>query len=165
MQKIIFIIEKIQKHLKCPALQFPLISRPMLPRRRSPFRNHFFKTGTYSEDEGDGMERLVSGTIGQAVQKVDRFVTAEVTNFLFLNKTKEADEKEVNGRGECRVQVLFFFHSGKNVISRIWLFDAQSILVFNPCVKAEAMIKVTRSLLISPKTQQYLCCVLTAHFV
>ena len=46
-------------------------------------RDHFFNPEKYLEDGGRGMEKLIAGLINQPAQTLDRFVTREVTDFLY----------------------------------------------------------------------------------
>ena len=46
-------------------------------------RDHFFKLDKYFLDEGVGFEQLIAGLINQPAQETDRFVTEELTNYLF----------------------------------------------------------------------------------
>ncbi|TRY80149.1 hypothetical protein TCAL_14778 [Tigriopus californicus] len=46
-------------------------------------RDHFFDMSNYLENNGEGMEQLLQGMISQKAAEDDRFVTGDVTNFLF----------------------------------------------------------------------------------
>lgn len=48
-------------------------------------RDAFFELTNYLQNNGDGMEQILSGLIQQASLKNDRFVTKDVTDFLFAN--------------------------------------------------------------------------------
>jgi len=48
-------------------------------------RENFFNMDNYLRDNGLGMEQLMAGLIGQHAQRYDRFVTEDVTNFLFMH--------------------------------------------------------------------------------
>ena len=45
---------------------------------------NFFNMDNYVLDDGQGMDRIVAGLLGQEAQTMDRFVTEDVTNHLFL---------------------------------------------------------------------------------
>ena len=45
---------------------------------------NFFNMDNYLLDDGQGMDRIVAGLLGQEAQTMDRFVTKDVTNFLFM---------------------------------------------------------------------------------
>ena len=47
-------------------------------------KQNFFNMDNYLHDNGLGMEQLVAGLIGQKAQRYDRFVTEDVTNWLFM---------------------------------------------------------------------------------
>ena len=46
-------------------------------------RDHFFNLENYFLNEGEGLEQLIAGMINQPAQDMDRFVSEELTNFLF----------------------------------------------------------------------------------
>jgi len=48
-------------------------------------RDHFFNLRLYYERNGKGMEDILNGMMYQAGKPVDRFVTKDVTRFLFAN--------------------------------------------------------------------------------
>jgi len=45
---------------------------------------NFFNMDNYLLDDGQGMDRIIAGLLGQGTQTMDRFVTEDVTNFLFM---------------------------------------------------------------------------------
>ena len=47
-------------------------------------RENFFNMENYLLDDGQGMDRIVAGLIGEESQTMDKFVTEDVTNHLFL---------------------------------------------------------------------------------
>jgi len=47
-------------------------------------RENFFNMENYLVDDGQGMDRIVAGLIGEESQTMDKFVTEDVTNHLFL---------------------------------------------------------------------------------
>ena len=46
-------------------------------------RDHFFNLDNYFLKEGEGLEQLIAGLINQPAQDRDRFVSEELTNYLF----------------------------------------------------------------------------------
>ena len=48
-------------------------------------RDVFFELANYLQNNGDGMEQILNGLIQQAALKNDRFVSEDVTDFLFAN--------------------------------------------------------------------------------
>ena len=97
-------------------------------------RDNFFNMDRYLDNSGMGMEEILAGLMGQPSQRVDRFVTEDVTNFLQENKSKR--NTKVSGsdlvarniqRGRdhglpgynqfrkfCRLRPLPSFKSGQN---------------------------------------------------
>eukprot|EP00091_Calanus_sinicus_P003063 TRINITY_DN13214_c0_g1_i2.p1 TRINITY_DN13214_c0_g1~~TRINITY_DN13214_c0_g1_i2.p1 ORF type:complete len:192 (+),score=37.03 TRINITY_DN13214_c0_g1_i2:70-576(+) len=57
-------------------------------------RQNFFNMENYLRDNGLGMEQLVAGMIGQHAQRYDRFVTEDVTNFLFFEFGEDTGENK-----------------------------------------------------------------------
>ena len=47
-------------------------------------RENFFNMDRYLSNNGLGMDQIIAGLVGQEAQTMDRFVTEDVTNFLFL---------------------------------------------------------------------------------
>ena len=60
------------------------VSDPASVLKTYALRNNYFNMENYFLEDGLGMERLVAGMIGQEARNMDRFVTEDVTNFLFL---------------------------------------------------------------------------------
>ena len=54
-------------------------------------QDHFFNLQLYYQRNGEGMEELINGMIFQATKSIDRFISRDVTQFLFAN---------VNGIGQ-----------------------------------------------------------------
>ena len=52
-------------------------------QREFHLRDHYFNMNNYFMNQGEGLEQLIAGLINQPAQDRDRFVSEELTNYLF----------------------------------------------------------------------------------